>query len=776
MALIHRDIPGIYNGVSQQSPPLRLPNQVEEQLNFLSSVTSGIERRPGTKHLAHLSGSHADKNTLSYPFRDSEGRDYLMLFTGHQDEPVEIYLLDGTKCSVSYEGGAKSYLTDHVSGVARNDYRVSAIADYAMVVNRNVICEMTDDTTPTQDPFALLWIKKGVVSTTYSVGGIRFTTEDSTTATDVSTGTIASELVSLLTESGVSAVQLDDDSCVIRITGTQEYIDNLTSSDSYGNSASLLLKGKAQKIEDLPPTAQDGDIIEIARDDTGLLAGYYMKYSKADGLWTESVKPGSRTKLDGGTLPHQLIRTDVTEFLFREAVEDEENNRPGWMERKAGDDISAPLPSFIGGTIRDIFYHKNRLGLLSGQNIVLSKPNDYFNFFPDTVSTTLDTDPTDRAVGFNEPVLLEWAVPFKEDLLLFSRNRQFVMSSGTEVFAADTAMIDPVTNFPCSGQLRPSSLGPSLVFVSDNADHTLVREYFVQADTLQNDAADITAHCPEYLPARMSRSVHLANSGILLLWSETTPSQLWVYRYYWSGNEKPQSSWSRFDFPFDILAFEQFDEIIYLVICQNSEIRLSSLELSRKESYCFDEMFDCSDRVYDAATDTTKLTFPYATDRMMALAHEPDSGLSYQGFSILDANARYLVVAGDLTSGVVRMGQPFSSSCTFSEFFVSPDGKTGALQGRLQLRSFTLSFATSGDFHLCVSYPGRETVTHNYTGVVVGEAEYGTRSLRSERKRFLLRGDSRNVRVTLIVDGILPGIFDSISFEGTYHARTQRTP
>ena len=221
---------------------------------------------------------------------------------------------------------------------------------------------------------------------------------------------------------------------------------------------------------------------------------------------------------------------------------------------------------------------------------------------------------------------------------------------------------------------------------------------------------------------------------------------------------------------------EQYDEVMYLVIRQNGEIRLSSLELSRKEDYCFDEMFDCADRTYDPETDTTLLKFPYTTARKMALAHEPEEGLSYQGFSIVDETANSLTVSGDLTDGVVRMGQPFTSSCTLSEFFVSQDGKTGSLQGRLQLRSLTLSFATTGDFRVNVEYPGRAAITHNYTGVVVGDARYGMRSLRSERKRFMLRGDSRNLRVTLIEDGILPGEFDSISFEGTYLARTQRTP
>ena len=130
------------------------------------------------------------------------------------------------------------------------------------------------------------------------------------------------------------------------------------------------------------------------------------------------------------------------------------------------------------------------------------------------------------------------------------------------------------------------------------------------------------------------------------------------------------------------------------------EYKICAVRLSRKEDYCFDEMFDCADRTYDPETDTTLLKFPYTTSERMALAHEPEDGLSYQGFSIVDETEDSLTVSGDLTDGVVRMGQPFTSSCTLSEFFVSQDGKTGSMQGRLQLRSLTFSFTTTGDFRV----------------------------------------------------------------------------
>lgn len=779
MPLVHRDIPGLYNGVSQQAPPLRLPNQVEAQVNFLSSITSGVEKRPGTKHIVNLTGSKVNDKTLSYAFRDSEGRDYLFLFTGDATEPLEIYLLDGTKCSIL---GDIIYLTGNTTSDPRNDYRVCAIADYAMVVNRNVYPEMTEDASPAftgVDKFALLWVKKGVVSTTYKIGNTSYTTPNSNVAetTDISTEEIATQLAATFDADNpnffVSLVM----GSVIRIGGyTGADWSSLGASDTYGDTALKLLKGKARKIEDLPPRADDGDVIEITKDTEGMSNGYYMRYSKADGIWSECVAPGSKIRFRASDMPHQLIRTGVTTFLLRSAVEDTVNGYPGWQDRLAGDEFSAPLPSFLGHSVRDIFYHKNRLCFLSGQNIIASKPNDYFNFFPDTVSTTLDTDPLDRAVGFNEPVILEWAVPFKEDLLLFSGNRQFLMSSGMEVFTAQKAMIDPVTNFPCSVKVRPINLGSSLVFPSDNGNFSLVREYFIQADTLQNDAADITAHCPRYIPKGISRAVHLANSGTVLMLGNEDRSALWVYRYYWSGSEKPQSAWSKFEFSFDILALEVFDEIVYLVIKQGNEIRMSSFDVASTSLWLFDEAFLCDEPVYDSTTNTTTLPFPYTTSNPVTLIWETTNGAVYQGFTVVTEAADHLVVSGDLTEGTVYMGQPFESLLTLSELFISPDGKVGTLQGRLQIKSITLSFMNTGNFHLEVAYPGRGTMIHNYTGAVLGDALLSTEALRSERKRFMVRGDARNLSVSIKNDGVLPSTFDSLSFEGMYYARTQRTP
>lgn len=774
MALVHRDIPGLYNGVSRQSAPLRLANQLSEQLNMTSSVVNGLSKRQGTRHLSTLEFSYVNENSMVFPFRDSEGRDYLVCFTGNSGNPIEVWLLGDTvkKCLV------RMYDSGYLSGVSvpRSEVRCASISDYIVVVNRNKVCAMSQsasDRSPDSVPYALCWVKRGLTSTTYSLGGASYTTDSSTSTTNFSTRSIAEQLASR-----VQGASLISDS-VIRITGTRDYINGLSCSDSYGNQAMTLTKGVANKEEDLPPMAAGGDVVEITGEKADTLTGYYVKFNWASQLWEECTGPSLYNAFDASTMPHQLIRVNETTFDFRPSVRDDGANRPGWEPRTSGDEISAPNPSFIGNRISDVFYHKNRLGFLSGQNLILSCPNDYFNFFPASATTTLDTDPTDRSIGFNEPVYPEFAVPYKEDLLLFSRNRQFIVSSGTEIFTAETAMIDLMSEYPCSTVVRPLNLESSLVFLSDVTGSTLVREYFIQADSMQCSAADITAHVPGYLPNNMAQAVALPNNTMLLLFSPSSPGDLSVYRYFWSGNEKPQSSWSRFSFPFRILAIAEFDEIVYFLgrFSDTGSVELFRFDPSGEDEWLMDSAFNPSLLSYDAERDCTSLTFPLdiPPDYPVKVVHTLDDGSCYSSFTEISRTSRMLTVAGDLSTGEVLLGIPFESSFELSELLLSSDGNSGMLQGRLQLRTLLLSFTDTGNFRIEVSYPGRETMIHNYTGVVLGEAVMAGRSLRSERRRFAVLGNAANLRIKIINDGILPSTFDSLSFEGIYHVRSQRT-
>ena len=54
MPLISGTVPSLINGVSQQPATLRMPTQGEAQINGLSHIARGLEKRPCTEHISKI--------------------------------------------------------------------------------------------------------------------------------------------------------------------------------------------------------------------------------------------------------------------------------------------------------------------------------------------------------------------------------------------------------------------------------------------------------------------------------------------------------------------------------------------------------------------------------------------------------------------------------------------------------------------------------------------------------------------------------------------------
>ena len=82
MGLVSSSIPNLANGVSQQSPSVRLLSQGEEQVNAFSSIISGLRKRPPTEHMADLitNAGSSDEYFIHTINRDINER-YLVLAT-----------------------------------------------------------------------------------------------------------------------------------------------------------------------------------------------------------------------------------------------------------------------------------------------------------------------------------------------------------------------------------------------------------------------------------------------------------------------------------------------------------------------------------------------------------------------------------------------------------------------------------------------------------------------------------------------------------------------
>src|SRR5690606_4960173 len=156
---------------------------------------------------------------------------------------------------------------------------------------------------------------------------------------------------------------------------------------------------------------------------------------------------------------------------------------------------SNPFPSFVDRKINDVFFHRNRLGFISDENIVFSKAGDYFNFFRGTATATLDDDPIDVGVSHVKVSILRHAIPFNETLLLFSDQTQFQLGSA-EILTPDTISVNQTTEFECSLRAKPVGVSRFVYFAVNRGTFTGIREYYVEGATEAEDAAEITGHVP----------------------------------------------------------------------------------------------------------------------------------------------------------------------------------------------------------------------------------------------------------------------------------------
>jgi hypothetical protein len=325
-------------------------------------------------------------------------------------------------------------------------------------------------------------------------------------------------------------------------------------------------------LDVLPPVATNGQIMCITSTNAADNE-YYLKFNETAKEWFEEQAPGEDHNWDLDTMPHAFIKkvddgvgtitgTPNQIYFSLESL--------AYTARTSGGEDASPSPSFKGKSITDVFFFKNRLGFISEDNVILSATDDIFRFWPTTVKEVLEDDPIDIAISSNSNVKLYHAATFPDSLIIIGDKQQFSLNSGSKSFTAENVVLNPTTSYPASPTVPPTVIGASLYFTAPQNTFTSVREYSVQPDTLVTDAADITAHVPKLLENNVKQLVSESNQEFLFLfntdsWQEGSRNQVSVYKFYWQGNDKVQSSWFNWYMWFNPLGGITYDGHLYMI-------------------------------------------------------------------------------------------------------------------------------------------------------------------------------------------------------------------
>jgi hypothetical protein len=530
-------------------------------------------------------------------------------------------------------------------------------------------------------------------------------------------------------------------------------------------------KGGYQQFVDLPTTGNVlNDVWQIVGTGTNSFDSYYVVWD-GSGTWRETQKPGLLNRLKASTMPFRLVNNGGGSFTF---------STTAWIDRLVGDDTSASFPSFVGKQIADVFFHRNRLGFIADENVIFSRAGAFFNFFPETVTVLVDTDPVDISVSHNKVAVLRHALAFNTSLMLFADQAQFQLTA-KDTLTPKTAVINVTTEFNIEGAAKPTSSGTSIFFGVTKGNFSGIKEYLVQPLTYTNDASDLTAHAPKYVPKNLFKLASSNLDNIVVALSKDERNALYVYRYYWSSpDEKVQSSWSKFTFDSDavILDAEFINTTMHLVIKRSDGTYLESLDLqdvtdgSLGVRILLDQKVTLTG-VYDSSNDWTTFTTPYLVDDSFRVV----LGDSFTGAMAVvktpsAPSTTTLRVTGDYSTGSCYVGRPYTLRYTFSPVIFKDEQKIAVTHYKVKIKNFEILYDTTGYFRAEVSAAGRDTYSYVYSGKTLGDSVnyIGDTPLGTGKFRFPVMGDSMKSTVTIINDSVLPNTIQAAEWEGVLTA------
>ena len=539
----------------------------------------------------------------------------------------------------------------------------------------------------------------------------------------------------------------------------------------------------------------------------GLSTGDVVTITYTSGVYNGQTGNATITVVNSTTFTFIGINGTASGSLIYSLAD--EYTLPKWGERTVGDVISAPDPSFIGSKINNVFFFRNRLGFLAGDNVILSRVSEFFNFFPETVVSVLDNEPIDVAASHTKVAVLKSAVTMGEKLILFSEQTQFVLASSADNLTPKTANVIVATEFESSPAAQPVGSGTSIYFLTEKGNFAGIREYILQGQSEVRDAANVTIHVPRLIPSGIFKLAVSNNQDVLVLLGTNNPNKLFVYRWlYGADGTKALSSWFTYTINSNrsILNVDFIGTDLFAVIEEANKVTLEKIpfETEYKEpnaefEYHLDhKVTEATTGVsvsYNSNTGLSTFTVPYRLRANMNIvgrylgSGETSTFVDLQGTTktlkagqllttsnATDGSTSTITAIGNFTNSKFIIGEPYEMHYRFSQQRLTEGGSTEMISGRLQIHHFYIKYEDAGFFKVEVTPENRDTSIHKFTGRLLGAASSSIGLINLDTGTFKVPIMSKSDRVDIDIknDTFLPTRLASAEYEGVFHIRSRR--
>jgi hypothetical protein len=366
-----------------------------------------------------------------------------------------------------------------------------------------------------------------------------------------------------------------------------------------------------------------------------------------------------------------------------------------------------------------------------------------------------------------------------------------VVESG-DLLTPKTIAVKQTTEFENAPAAKPVGVGKNIYFAVPKGEYSGMREYFTIDDVSgTNDSTDITSHVPSYIPKNVYKIAPCLTEDMLVVLSKEQPASMLIYKFFFNGQEKLQSSWSKWtlDSSDTILNADFVLSELILVIQRADGVYLEKISVATGDIGANEPYTVHLDRKLTVAKanltyDGTHTNIPLAYlpgaisfgswEAVVATGQPKKAGIRLP----IEATSTGAKLLGNYTDCDLIVGRRYTFRYVFSPITVkTPVGNSQKSDtvGRLQLRTMQVNFSNTGFFRSKVTPLGRSTYEYVYSGKTLGlpSSTLGEIDLDTGNMKFPILSQNTGVNIELSSDAPLPCSFLSADWEGMYVKRSK---
>ena len=528
-------------------------------------------------------------------------------------------------------------------------------------------------------------------------------------------------------------------------------------------------------------------------------AGTSMEYTPnrfGEGVWEECPAPNLDIKFDADTMPLQLTRVLPGTFAINGGSATSYSNGafrfayPPWDDRDVGDDLTNPKPSFVDNKINKLIFFRNRIGILSGENVILSRVNDFHNFWAKTAFTIANADPIDLQSTSTYPTDLFDAIEVNAGLLMFSASQQFLLKTDEAQLTPETAIVSYLSSYAFNEKTKPFNMGTTAGWLNSTAKRTRFHEMAGIQRNGEPQVLEQTKIISKLFPDDITL-VAESTENQMVLFASVNKNEVWGYKYYTQGEQRIQSAWFRWELPGTVTFHCMMDDVYYAVLKNGSVYTLQSFDIKKAtdtlmvgtspEEYLIHldtkSSISSGSLTYTPSTNKTSFTKPTGYDNSGQLAvFCKTAGNNVGRFSEATVNGSNIEWDGDWSGLDIILGYLYEFEVELPTIFIQQsDGQQikSETRGSLVVHRVNFSFGAVGLIDIKMKRKGK-SVDFEQTYESIDWDSYLANTLSiSEEFIHTIPVYERNTNVTIHLQSThpSPATLNSMTWEGDYNPK-----